>query len=109
MNLFFCKTTSGSAGDGANGYVQYDFSANTNPTAAYYYYDGGTGTAANANYGGADRTLTTSTNFTYNAFWAYDVTGTWVSTDTFTVGGQTSLVADDNADTLNITSQLKLS
>ena len=86
------KTTSGSAGDGANGYVQYDFSANTNPTAAYYYYDGGTGTASNANYGGADRTLTTSTNFTYNAFWAYDVTGTWVSTDTFTVGGQTFTV-----------------
>ncbi len=82
------KTTNGTAGSGG-AYVQYDFSANPNVTAAYYYYDGGTGTASNANYGGADRVLQTSTNFTYTGFWAYDVHGTWTSSDTFTVGGST--------------------
>ena len=87
------KTSSGSAGDGANGYVQYDLSANSNATAAYYYYDGGTGNAANSNYGGSDRVLQTSTNFTYNGFWAYDVHGTWTATDTFTVGGSTYTIA----------------
>ena len=85
------KTTNGTAGSGG-AYVQYDLSANTNTVAAYYYYDGGTGTAANANYGGSDRVLQTSTNFTYNAFWAYDVTGTWVATDTFTHSGSTYTV-----------------
>ena len=86
------KTTNGTAGSGG-AYVQYDFSANPNVTAAYYYYDGGTGTASNANYGGADRVLQTSTNFTYNGFWAYDVHGTWTSSDTFTVGGSTYTIA----------------
>ena len=86
------KTTNGTAGSGG-AYVQYDFSANPNVTAAYYYYDGGTGTASNANYGGADRVLQTSTNFTYTGFWAYDVHGTWTSSDTFTVGGSTYTIA----------------
>lgn len=85
------KTTNGTAGS-SSAYVQYDLSANTNTVAQYYYYDGGTGTAANSGYGGSDRVLQTSTNFTYNAFWAYDVTGTWVATDTFTVGGTTYTV-----------------
>ena len=91
------KTSNGTAGS-AGAYVQYDLSANANPTAAYYYYDGGTGTAANANYGGSDRTLVTSTDFSYNAFWAYDLTGTWVNgTDTFTFSGTTYTVSGQTA------------
>ena len=86
------KTTNGTAGS-SGAYVQYDLSANQNATAAYYYYDGGTGTPANSNYGGSDRVLQTSTNFTYNGFWAYDVHGTWTSSDTFTVGGSTYTIA----------------
>ena len=45
------KTTNGTAGSGG-AYVQYDWTAGSNLTVMYFY-DGGTGTAANNVYGGA--------------------------------------------------------
>ena len=81
------RTASGTAGSGG-AYIDYDFSADANLGATLYVYDGGTGTAANANYGGTDRFLTMSTEFTYDEIYVYDIAGTWVnSSDSFTAGG----------------------
>ena len=80
------KTTNGTAGS-AGAYIQYDFSAAT-LSGSLYFYDGGTGTSSNANYGGSDRQLTTSTTFTYDSVYVYDVDGTWVdATDSFEANG----------------------
>ena len=107
------KTTNGTAGSGG-AYVQYDLSANQSLPALLYWYDGGTGTASNADYGGPDQYANTSDQFTYTEFYAYDVDGTWVnSTDTFesnsityTVTGQTSgaygIVSDYTSTTLKV-------
>ena len=79
------KTSSGSAGDGANGYVQYDFAANTSLAGLLYFYDGNTGANAGAAYGGPTRNFSISGNFTYLDMYVYDVEGTWVNgSDTFT-------------------------
>ena len=87
------KTTSGAEGDGANGYIQYDFSANTALAGLLYFYDGGTGTASNATYGGSNRSVTISGNFTYLDAFVYNITGTWVNgADTFTSAGTTFTV-----------------
>lgn len=87
------KTTSGAEGDGANGYIQYDFSANTALAGLLYFYDGGTGTASNANYGGSNRSVTVSGSFTYLDAFVYNITGTWVNgADTFTSAGTTFTV-----------------
>ena len=81
------KTTNGTAGS-ANAYVQYDLGANASLGGSLYYYDGGTGTASNADYGGSTRILTTSTAYEYDSIYVYDVDGTWVSaTDSFTHNG----------------------
>jgi len=81
------KTTNGTPGS-ASAWIQYDFSQDPNLPSELYVYDGGTGTAANANYGGDDRFLTLSTSFTYDEIYVYDITGTWVdNTDSFTAGG----------------------
>ena len=85
------KTTSGTPGS-ANAYIQYDFSQAT-VTGNIYFYDGGTGTASNSNYGGSDRYLTTSTNYTYSGIYVYDIDGTWVNTtDTFEANGNSYTV-----------------
>ena len=87
------KTTSGAEGDGANGYVQYDFSANATLAGLLYFYDGGTGTAGNNIYGGSNRSATISSNYTYLDMYVYNVTGTWTnSADTFTSAGTTFTV-----------------
>ncbi len=92
------KTSSGTPGSGGTAYVQYDFSANTSLPAQFYYYETTVGTAANSSYGGSNRLILTSTAYTYDEIYVYDVEGTWVnSTDgfifsgvTYTVTGQTS-------------------
>jgi len=90
------KTTNGTAGSGG-AYVQYDWTAGSNLTVMYMY-DGGTGTAGNAGYGGADRSITMSSNFTYLTFNAYNIQGTWVnSTDSFTQSGSTFTVTAQSA------------
>lgn len=68
------KTTNGTAGS-AGAYVQYDF-AGSNVPETMYFYDGGTGTASNANYGGVDRFLTRSQTYSYSGFYIYDLEGT---------------------------------
>ena len=87
------KTSSGAEGDGANGYIQYDFSQNTTLTGLLYFYDGGTGTAGNSVYGGSTRNMTISTTFTYLDMFVYNVKGTWTNgADTFTSAGTTFTV-----------------
>ena len=82
------KTTNGTAGS-SGAYVQYAFGGNATPTTLYFY-DGGTGTASNANFGGADRYIQTNTNYTYPGFFVFDKVGTIVdNTDTFLLGGVT--------------------
>ena len=81
------KTTNGTAGS-SGAYVQYNFGAAADITLLYFY-DGGTGTASNANYGGADRYFQISDSVEYSGIYVYDVTGTWTTSDTFTVEGTT--------------------
>ena len=93
------KTTNGTAGS-SGAYVQYDFSQITGtPPSQLYWYDGGTGTASNSSYGdAAEFYITTSTSFTYDEFFAYDLEGTWTNTTdsfefnsvTYTLDSQTS-------------------
>ena len=83
------KTTNGTAGDGSGAYVQYAFGGNTTPSTLYFY-DGGTGTASNANFGGSDRYLSFNESYTYPGFFVFDKVGTIVdNTDTFLLGGVT--------------------
>ena len=90
------KTTNGTAGS-SGAYVQYDLTANTSP-GTLYFYEGTTGTAANSNYGGADRLLTTSSSFSYDSVYVYNVSGTWVdNSDTFTYNGVTYTVTSQTA------------
>ena len=91
------KTTNGTAGS-SGAYVQYDLSANSSLSSSYYYYDGGTGTAANANYGGSDRLLTTSTEYSYDSLYVYDIEGDWSGgSDQFTHSGTTYTVSSVTA------------
>ena len=90
------KTTSGTAGS-SGAYIQYDFGAGTTPTTLYWY-DGGTGTATNSEYGGGDQLFNMSDNYTYTSFFAFGITGTWAnSTDTFTKDGTTYTVTAQSA------------
>ncbi|AIX23011.1 structural protein [Synechococcus phage ACG-2014a] len=92
------KTTSGTAGDGGSAYIQFAFGNADNVPTPLYFYDGGTGTAANANYGGSDRSVTVSENFEYLSFFVFDIEGTWTnSTDTFTVDGTTYTLSAQTA------------
>ena len=75
------KTTSGTAGSGG-AYVQYAFTTD-GATQNLYFYDGGTGTAGNAGYGGSDRLLTVSTAYTYSEINVYNVTGAWTNNTAF--------------------------
>jgi len=85
------KTTNGTAGS-ANAYVQYDFGANAGLPQILYFYDGGTGTASNADYGGSNRQIQTisAASATFSGIYIYDLEGTIVNnSDAFTVGGIT--------------------
>ena len=91
------KTTNGTAGS-SGAYVQYDLTANSSLPATLYYYEGTTGTAANSNYGGADRLISTSSSYSYDSIFVYNVSGTWVnSTDTFAYNGVTYTVTGQTA------------
>ena len=80
------KTTNGTPGS-TGAYIQYDFSAGA-LSGNLYFYEGDTGTAGNFAYGGNDRYLVTSTDFTYSGVYIYDKEGTWVDgTDTFEANG----------------------
>ena len=86
------KTTNGTAGS-SGAYVQYDLSQDTSLNQNLYYYDGGTGTASNSDYGGTDRLLTISTSYEYDEIYVYDVDGTWTNnTDGFEFNGTTYTV-----------------
>ena len=90
------KTTNGTAGSGG-AYVQYAFGDSTSP-AVLYIYDGGTGTASNANYGGADRIISSSNVYTYPGFYVFDKVGTIVdNTDTFLLDGVTYTITSQTA------------
>ena len=85
------KTSGGTAGS-SGAFIQYDWTASTALTVMYFY-DGGSGTASNADYGGADRSITMSAQFTYTDFFVYDVSGTWTNgSDSFTQAATTFTV-----------------
>ena len=91
------KTTNGTAGS-SGAYIQYDLTANSSLPATLYYYEGTTGTAANSNFGGADRLISTSSSYSYDSVFVYNVSGTWVnSTDTFAYNGVTYTVTGQTA------------
>ena len=80
------------------GYVQYDFSANSNLPDNLYFYDGQTGTAANSNYGGSDRLIFTSSSYVYDEIYIYDKVGTWTNAvDSFTFAGVTYALTTQTA------------
>lgn len=107
------KTSSGTAGS-ANAYIQYAFGNGTVTVSSLYFYEGTTGTAANANYGGSDRLLTVSTDFEFDEFYIYDLNGTLSNNvdsfefngTTYTIIAQTSgpygLVRDYTGTTLTV-------
>ena len=84
------KTSNGTAGN-AGAYVQYDLTVTGNALPSQlYFYDGGTGTASNADYGGSDRYLTINYASTFDAFYICSLYGTIVpNTTSFIVGGVT--------------------
>ena len=91
------KTTNGTAGS-SGAYVQYDLSQDTSLNQNLYYYDGGTGTASNSDYGGIDRLLTISTSYEYDEIYVYDVDGTWTNnTDGFEFNGTTYTVSSQTS------------
>jgi hypothetical protein len=91
------KTTNGTAGS-SGAYIQFDFAADPNLGTTLYFYDGGVGTASNANFGGSDRFLSLSTDFTYNEIYVYELAGTWVNaSDSFTAGGTSFTVTAQTA------------
>ena len=79
------KTTNGTAGS-AGAYSQYAFTSAA-ASSSLYFYDGVTGTAANANWGGSDRLLTVSTAYTYSEINVYNVLGTWNNNTAFSLNG----------------------
>lgn len=90
------KTTNGTAGS-VGAYVQYDFGASS-IDGNLYFYDGGTGTVANNEYGGDDRTLISNDQYEYTDLFVYDIEGTWTNAvDTFTAGGVTYTVTAQTA------------
>jgi hypothetical protein len=90
------KTSNGTAGS-SGAYVQYAFGDSTTP-ANLYYYDGGTGTASNANYGGLANSILFSADYTYPGIYVFDKVGTIVdNTDTFLLGGVTYTITSQTA------------
>ena len=84
------KTSSGTAGDGAGAYVQYAFGEVASPLPVYFY-DGGTGTSTNSQYGGTTKVINESLSASeYDEIYVYDVNGTVANNvDTFTLSGVT--------------------
>ncbi len=82
------KTTNGTAGS-SGAYVQFAFGDSVTPDPLYFY-DGGTGTASNSGYGGQERSIEMSDEYTYTGFYIYDKVGTLTdNVDTFLVDGVT--------------------
>ena len=91
------RTTNGTAGS-SGAYIQYDLTANSSLPATLYYYEGTTGTAANSNYGGTDRLIATSSSYSYDSIFVYNVVGSWQnSVDTFAYNGVTYTVTGQTA------------
>jgi len=93
------KTTNGTAGS-SGAYVQYALAQITGTApAVLFWYDGGTGTAANHSYGdNPSLYASTSTAFTYDEFFAYDLEGTWANTtDSFVFNSVTYTVESQTA------------
>ncbi len=84
------KTSNGTAGN-AGAYVQYDFSANASIGTQMYFYDGNTGSNAGAGYGGNDRFISISSDYTFKDFYVYDIQGDSItnSSDSFTISATT--------------------
>lgn len=91
-------TTSGTPGSGG-AYLQVSFNTQQSPVALLYYYDGGTGTAGNADYGSDANYFDVNTDFIeYDSIYVYDVVGSWSSgVDAFTLGDTTYLVDAQNS------------
>ena len=90
------KTTNGTAGS-SGAYIQYAF-GDYETVATLYFYDGGTGTASNANWGGTDRKIDFAENYTYPGVYVFDKVGTIVdNTDTFLLGGVTYTITSQTA------------
>lgn len=92
------KTTNGTAGS-PGAYIQYDLTANPAISTTIYFYDGGTGTASNANYGGSDRQIVTTADVSYDSIFVYDLDGAaWTAgSDGFEFNGATYTVDSVNA------------
>ena len=91
------KTTNGTAGS-SGAYIQYDLTTNSSLPNTLYYYEGTTGTAANSNYGGSDRLIATSSSYSYDSIFVYNVVGSWQnSSDTFAYNGVTYTVTGQTA------------
>ena len=91
------RTASGTPGQ-AGAHVTFDFTANTSLPGQLYFYEGTTGTAANSNYGGTDRLIATSSSYSYDSIFVYNVVGSWQnSVDTFAYNGVTYTVTGQTA------------
>tara|TARA_Y100000004_G_scaffold137022_1_gene155253 strand:- start:1249 stop:2727 length:1479 start_codon:yes stop_codon:yes gene_type:complete len=88
------KTTNGTAGSGG-AYIQYDFTQDAALVSQLYFFENsGAGTSPANTFGGSDRFINTSTSYTYDEIYVYDLTGTWVGgSDTFLYNGVTYNVA----------------
>lgn len=84
------KTANGTPGSGG-AYVQYAFTTTT--PGVIYFYNSATGTAGNNVYGGGSKYIELSNLYTYDEFYAYNISGTWANNvDSFTVAGTTYTV-----------------
>lgn len=89
-------TTNGTSGN-VGAYVQIAFNVEQLPPSNLYFYDGGTGTATNADYGGDDRFFDVTDSIEYDSIYVYDVVGSWVNNvDGFTVADATYNVISQN-------------
>ena len=90
------KTTNGTAGS-SGAYIQYDFTQTD--VDFLYFYDGGTGTASNSEFGGEFiRVNLLDDNFPYPGFYIYDKEGTIVNNvDSFLLGGVTYTITGQTA------------
>lgn len=108
------KTSSGTAGS-PGAYIQYAFGDNAVQVSQLYFYEGTTGTPANSEYGGSDRTLQISSDYEFNEFYIYDLVGGSLTNNvdsfdfngtTYTITGSTvgpyGLVRDYTGTTLTV-------
>ena len=89
-------TTNGTPGSGG-AYLEISFIEDQLPPTSLYFYDGGTGTAGNSNYGGDTRYFDVTDSILYDTIYVYDVIGTWLDdVDGLTVGDTTYIVTSQN-------------